>query len=319
MKRKPYLVVDLLDCVLTFSSGKFNWTADIFFSMRTLCSEGLYALALYVPGDLDPQNLEYIERTLNNERIFIDKIISKGCELNDESIDLSLSYLIAKETRTDISGVEPVVFTDWNSIVSRFSHTKGKGRSAKIERITRETKISVSLDLDGTGISSVSTKIPFFDHMLDQIAKHGHIDLSVDCDGDIEVDEHHSVEDVAITLGQALMEALGDKRGISRYGSATIPMDDVCSTVAVDFSNRPYFVWDVTFSRDMVGTFPTEMVYHFFKSLCDESRCNLHMSVTQGNTHHQVEALFKGYARAVREAVFIYPGNTQLPSTKGVL
>ncbi len=319
MKRKAYLIFELSGPILTFPIEKFQWRADLFYSLRTLSEEGLYTLGLLIPQELQLPTVEYIVQTLTNERIEIEQVVTDLSQLPKEEVNESLSYFISSNRSNETYPLNFLQFTSWPSLLNQFRHTKEKSRTAHINRVTRETRISISLDLDGSGKSSISTRLPFFDHMLDQIAKHSRMDLKVMCDGDIQVDEHHTVEDVAITLGQALSEALGDKRGISRYGSAIIPMDDVTATVAIDFSNRPYFVWDAHFSRDMVGTFPTEMVYHFFKSFSDEARCNLHMSVTEGNTHHQVEALFKGCARAIREAIFRYPGNRELPSTKGVL
>lgn len=192
-------------------------------------------------------------------------------------------------------------------------------RRVRVNRKTAETDISLDLNLDGSGKGCIATGIPFFDHMLAQLVRHSGIDADLHADGDLQIDEHHTVEDIGIVLGQAFLQALGDKRGISRYGFEILPMDDVLAQVAIDFSGRPYFVWDVEFSRQTVGTFPTEMFQHFFKSFCDEARCNLNMQVSSGNTHHQAEALFKAFARAVRQAVRRYPWSNALPSTKGVL
>ena len=208
-----------------------------------------------------------------------------------------------------------------------------KPRTAEIVRNTRETKITVSVDLDHPGKRDIHTGIGFFDHMLDQIASHGNFSLSLRCDGDLEVDEHHTVEDVGIALGEALKKALGDKRGIGRFGFA-LAMDEVAAKIeglpedsitnhevacALDISGRPYavFTCDAEFQREMVGGLPTEMVPHFFHSLACAMGLTLHLSVTSGNTHHQVEALFKGFGRALRPALR-REGN-DLPSTKGVL
>lgn len=192
-------------------------------------------------------------------------------------------------------------------------------RRVEIDRRTAETHVAVSLNLDGSGKGSVETGLPFFDHMLAQLIRHSGVDATLHAHGDLQVDEHHTVEDVAIVLGQAFLQALGDKRGISRYGYEVLPMDDVLAQVAIDFSGRPFLVWDVAFSRPSVGTFPTEMFRHFFKSFSDEAKCNLDMRVSEGNAHHQAEALFKAFARAIRQAVHRYPWSDALPSTKGVL
>lgn len=189
-------------------------------------------------------------------------------------------------------------------------------RRASVTRKTRETDISIAVDLDAEGPAEVSTGIGFFDHMLEQISKHGGFELSVNCSGDLDVDEHHTVEDVALSLGQALREALGDKRGIGRYGF-TLPMDEAQAQVALDLSGRAYFVWVGEFNRTEVGGLPTELVPHFFRSLADTLGAALHVSVTGENTHHMVEACFKATGRALRDA--IARKGTDLPSTKGTL
>lgn len=191
-------------------------------------------------------------------------------------------------------------------------------RTAAVERKTRETDIRVLLSLDGSGKSDISTGLGFFDHMLDQIARHSGCDLTVRVKGDLHVDEHHTVEDTALALGEAFGKALGDKTGMERYGYV-LPMDDSLATVALDFGGRPWLVWKAHFRRDKVGDLPTELVFHFFKSFSDTARCNLFMEVTGDNDHHQIEALFKGFARALRMALRRDPFSFVLPTTKGVL
>ena len=207
-------------------------------------------------------------------------------------------------------------------------------RKAEIQRDTKETQVFVALDLDGAGESSLSSGIPFLDHMLDQIARHGAIDLTVRARGDLHIDAHHTVEDSALALGQALRQALGDKRGIGRYGLAandadgvdareparaafTLPMDETLAAAVLDFSGRPYFVFDGAFARREVGGLATELVPHFFRSLCEAAGLNLHLSVRGETTHHQVEACFKAVARALRQA--LRREGRELPSTKGRL
>jgi imidazoleglycerol-phosphate dehydratase len=194
-------------------------------------------------------------------------------------------------------------------------------RSATISRQTKETRIDLSLNLDGTGESSPSTGVGFFDHMLDLLARHSLIDLTVNAEGDLHVDQHHTVEDVGIVLGQALEKSLGDKRGIHRYGSATVPMDESLATVTVDLSGRAAFVFNVTFTGDAIGTFSAELVEEFLKALATTARMNLHVNVPYGgNNHHIAEAIFKALARALRQAVEIDPRRAdQVPSTKGSL
>ena len=195
-----------------------------------------------------------------------------------------------------------------------------KERCVSLERKTKETDISIALSLDGTGKGSASSGLGFFDHMLDQLIRHSRGNLDILVKGDLEVDEHHTIEDTALLLGECYLKALGDKRGIERYGFEIVAMDEVAATVAIDFSGRPELVWDVSFNRDYVGDVPTELFKHFFRSFASTARCNLYISATKdGDTHHTAEAIFKGFARAIRKAVKRIPGATELPSTKGVL
>ncbi|MGY0651399.1 bifunctional histidinol-phosphatase/imidazoleglycerol-phosphate dehydratase HisB [Luteimonas sp. A537] len=189
-------------------------------------------------------------------------------------------------------------------------------RQARVERETRETRIRVELDLDAAAPPRIRTGLAFFDHMLEQIGTHGGIALAIEADGDLHVDEHHTVEDTALALGQALREALGDKRGIGRYGF-TLPMDDALASAALDFGGRPWLQFTGSFRRERVGDLPTELVPHFFRSLCDSAALNLHIEVRGENDHHMVEACFKAFARALRQAVA--RTGRDLPSTKGAL
>ena len=185
-------------------------------------------------------------------------------------------------------------------------------------RITNETEISVELDLDGTGKSEIATGIPFFDHMLEQLARHGSLDLKIAAKGDLEIDEHHTIEDVAITLGEAFSKALADKRGMARYGFV-LPMDDCLAQVAVDFGGRNWIVWDAEFKRERIGEMPTEMFFHFFKSFSDKALCNLNIKAEGTNEHHKIESIFKAFAKAIKLAVKRDTGDASLPSTKGSL
>ncbi len=191
-------------------------------------------------------------------------------------------------------------------------------RVANVRRTTGETDVEVSLNLDGEGIANINSGLRFFDHMLEQIARHGNIDLTIHCKGDLDVDEHHTMEDIALTLGEALLQAIGDKRGIERYGY-TLPMDDCLCQVALDLGGRPWLVWDVQFSRERVGDVPTEMFHHFFKSLSDAARMNLNISAQGENNHHKIEGIFKALARALKMAVRRDPDHLVLPSSKGTL
>ncbi|WP_242164488.1 bifunctional histidinol-phosphatase/imidazoleglycerol-phosphate dehydratase HisB [Lysobacter sp. M15] len=202
---------------------------------------------------------------------------------------------------------------DWAGIAHVLANAP---RAARVVRNTKETQIQVEVDLDRTGEPQVATGLGFFDHMLEQLGKHGGFAMSLRCDGDLHIDEHHTVEDSALALGQALREALGDKRGIGRYGF-TLPMDESLASAALDFSGRPYLVFDGSFARERVGELPTELVPHFFRSLCESAGLNLNLQVRGDNDHHKVEACFKATARALRQA--IRREGSELPSTKGLL
>lgn len=212
--------------------------------------------------------------------------------------------------------IQPVLVTnDWDQIAEFLFAGE---RCAEVKRVTKETDIFVSLNLDGKGKTSISTGLGFFDHMLDQIGKHSGMDLTVQVKGDLNVDEHHTIEDTAIALGEALAKALGDKWGIERYGY-TLPMDDCLCSVALDFGGRPWLVWDVEFHREKIGDMPTEMFLHFFKSLSDAARMNLNIKAEGTNEHHKIEGIFKALARSIKMAVRRDIYHYNLPSTKGVI
>ena len=202
----------------------------------------------------------------------------------------------------------------WNTI---YRFLKSLPRTSRIERITSETNILIELNLDGIGQSDIDTGIGFFDHMLSQIAKHGQLDLSIHVAGDLHIDEHHTIEDVAIALGTAFVEALGSKKGIERYGFL-LPMDDCLAQMAIDFGGRPWLVWDAAFKREYIGEMPTEMFMHFFKSFADSAKCNLNIKADGENEHHKIEAIFKAFAKALRMAV-AKTDHFAIPSTKGVI
>ncbi|AOX63936.1 bifunctional imidazole glycerol-phosphate dehydratase/histidinol phosphatase [Stenotrophomonas sp. LM091] len=245
--------------------------------------------------------------------------------LQDRNIDWTRSAMVG-DRLTDIQFAENMKIRgfqlrteqfggdwDWTSIAHELADAP---RRASVQRNTKETRIRVEVDLDRTAEPQTHTGLPFFDHMLEQIGKHGGFALSVQAEGDLHIDEHHTIEDTGLALGQALREALGDKRGIGRYGF-TLPMDETLASAALDFSGRPYFVFEGEFKRERVGDMPTELVPHFFRSLCDAAGLNLHLSVRGDNDHHKVEACFKALARALRQA--LPRQGTALPSTKGAL
>lgn len=205
--------------------------------------------------------------------------------------------------------------SSWKDIYQFFKHGL---RFVHHIRKTNETKIDIELNVDGSGSAKIKTGLAFFDHMLDQIARHGKMDLSIAVDGDLHIDEHHTIEDTGIALGEAMYQALSDKRGMERYGFA-LPMDDAEAKVLIDFGGRSWIVWDASFSREKIGDMPTEMFYHFFKSFSDAAKCNLNIYCKGDNEHHKIEAIFKAFAKAIRMAVKKDPLNDTLPSTKGVL
>ena len=225
-----------------------------------------------------------------------------GKEINDSVDDLK-NNVVVLETTT------------WQDI---YNYLKLPARIVTHQRNTNETKIAVSINLDGKGIANNKTGLPFFDHMLDQLARHGNIDLAVTCNGDLHIDEHHSIEDTGIALGEAMAKALGDKRGIERYGFL-LPMDDCLAQVAIDFGGRNWIVWEAEFKREKIGEMPTEMFFHFFKSFSDAAKCNLNIKAEGENEHHKIESIFKAFAKAIKMAIKRDADNNALPSTKGIL
>ena len=234
---------------------------------------------------------------------------SKGILINIDNIKLK------EETKNDFDDVISLKTNSWSEI---YSHLKLKDRVVKKKRKTNETDIVMNLNLDGKGKSTIDTGISFFDHMLDQLARHGGIDLDLKINGDLDVDEHHTIEDAGITLGEAFHDALGEKIGIERYGFC-LPMDDCLAQVSIDFGGRSWLVWEAEFKREMIGKMPTEMFMHFFKSFCDGAKANLNIKAEGINEHHKIEAIFKAFARTVKQAIKRDPEKMILPSTKGNL
>ena len=249
---------------------------------------GTAMLTAYMQGDYD----------LNNSFVIGDRETDRQLAHN-----LGAKALILSE-QTDWAKIEQIVI--------------GGLRSADICRKTKETEINIRINLDGSGEAEINTGIGFFDHMLEQIARHGMIDLMINVSGDLNVDEHHTIEDTAIVLGQCLDKAFGDKRGIQRYGFC-LPMDDCLCQTALDLGGRPWLVWDAEFKREKIGDMPTEMFLHFFKSLSDNAKMNLNIKAEGQNEHHKIEGIFKSFARALRMALARDTEHLQLPSSKGVL
>jgi len=220
-----------------------------------------------------------------------------------------------KETNYSEDKTVALTTTNWQEI---YNFLRLKQRRTVVDRNTKETKVHIELDLDEPRQSSISTGLPFFDHMLEQLSKHGGIGLTVEVKGDLHIDEHHTIEDTALALGEAFAKALGDKKGIDRY-AFVLPMDDCLAMVALDLGGRPWLVWEASFKREKIGEMPTEMFFHFFKSFSDAARCNLNIKAEGTNEHHKIEAIFKAFAKALKNAVKRDPENMELPTTKGML
>ena len=243
--------------------------------------------------------------------------------MNDPAYDIANSYVIGdRETDRQFAkniGCKSLILSDEGMSWDKISELLFAGeRTAEVRRTTKETDIHIKVNLDGTGKCDISTGLGFFDHMLEQIGKHGSIDLLIHTKGDLEVDEHHTIEDTAIALGECILTALGDKRGIERYGYC-LPMDDCLCSVALDFGGRPWLVWDAAFTREKIGEMPTEMFLHFFKSLSDAAKMNLNIKAEGQNEHHKIEGIFKALARSLKMAVRRDIYHYELPSTKGML
>ena len=256
-------------------------------------------LTKYINGDFDLENSFVIGDRLTD--------VELAKNLNAKAIFLSEE----KQNKFDIA----LQTTSWKNI---YEFLKFGQRKANISRKTKETDINISLNIDGTGISDIDTGIKFFDHMLEQISKHGQIDLEISVKGDLEVDEHHTVEDTAIVLGEVFNKALKNMIGVERYGF-TLPMDDCLVQVAIDFGGRNWLVWEADFKREKIGEMPTEMFFHFFKSFSDTAKCNINIKAEGQNEHHKIEGIFKAFAKAIKMAKKRDLSDNSIPSTKGML
>jgi len=272
---------------------------------------GTALLAAYMDGSYD----------LGNSFVIGDRItdVALAKNLGAKAIfmrqEVGLGGEELAESQKDLEDFIVLETTEWNKI---YSFLRVGERKVTLERNTHETQISIGIDLDGKGASNIQTGIDFFDHMLDQLSRHGLIDLDITVKGDLAVDEHHTIEDTAIALGEAFHKALGNKLGVERYGFC-LPMDDCQAQVSIDFGGRNWLVWDAEFNREMIGKMPTEMFMHFFKSFSDGAKANLNIQATGQNEHHKIEAIFKAFAKAIKMAIKRDPDKLFLPSTKGVL
>jgi len=264
-------------------------------------------LTKYTNGDYDLANSFVIGDRLTD--------IELAKNLDARGILLNNGGLVDELEKQNLTEICTLISDDWDDI---YACVASPERTAEIKRTTKETKILIQLNLDGSGVCNISTGLNFFDHMLNQIGRHSGVDLTVQVKGDLEVDEHHTIEDTALALGEAFKNAVGDKLGMERYGFC-LPMDDCIAMAAIDFGGRPWLVWDTEFNREMVGDMPTEMFMHFFKSFSDTALCNLNIKAEGTNEHHKIEAIFKALAKSIKMAIKRDVFNFELPSTKGKL
>ena len=300
--------------------------------LDTLAKEGFVFDEIHIDASFEKDNsptrkpgTKLLQHLMGNEAFDIQHSFVIGDRWSDITLakNLGCKAIYLKSGNHELSAEQEQSLRDtialetdsWDTI---YSFLKLGLRQVEHERNTKETKIKVSLNLDGTGKASIQTGLGFFDHMLEQIARHGALDLAIKCDGDLHIDEHHTIEDVGIALGEAFALGLMDKRGMERYGYA-LPMDEAEAKVLIDFGGRNWIVWDAEFKREKVGEMPTEMFFHFFKSFSDAAKANLNISCKGENEHHKIEAIFKAFAKSIKMAVKRNPNSDALPSTKGVL
>lgn len=312
--------------------------------LQTLAGEGVHFVAIHIDRSFEHENLptrkpgiglltQYLngEYDLANSYVIGDRLTDVqlaqnigakaiffdfGGRNSEGGFENSISANTETSPKFEIRPPNSEILTSWDEI---YRFLRLPARMAEVTRNTKETQIEILLNLDGSGKSEMHTGIGFFDHMLDQLAKHSGADLRIQVNGDLHIDEHHTIEDTALALGEAYGKALGDKRGINRYGFL-LPMDEALAQVAIDFSGRPWLVWDAEFKREKIGDMPTEMFFHFFKSFSDTAKCNLNIKIEGDNEHHKIEAIFKAFAKSIKMAVSRDVKNLEnLPSTKGIL
>jgi imidazoleglycerol-phosphate dehydratase/histidinol-phosphatase len=303
--------------------------------MKSLEGEGIRFSAVHIDRSFPKENAptrkpgtgmltQYIDNEnydIENSFVIGDRITdvqlakNLGCQAIWLKNDTALGAAEIKDKMAELQSVIALETTNWSDI---YQFLRQGLRQVYHDRNTNETQIKISLNIDGAGKAQIKTGLGFFDHMLEQIARHGKMDLEITTHGDLHIDEHHTIEDTGIALGEAFAKALADKRGMERYGFA-LPMDEADAKVLIDFGGRNWLVWNASFKRERIGEMPTEMFFHFFKSFSDAARCNLNIECRGDNEHHKIEAIFKAFAKAIRMAVKRDPLSNYLPSTKGVL
>jgi imidazoleglycerol-phosphate dehydratase / histidinol-phosphatase len=312
--------------------GTSSFPEETFWSVqnmiiKTLAGEGINFNGIFVDRSFPHENKQSRKpgTAMLTQYFTEDYDLKNSFVIGDRLTDLQLAKNLgakgilfnSRSSKEDVSSADlaescALITDSWKEVYQ----TVKQKRTSSNRRTTKETNIYMEIDIDGTGKTDVSTGIGFFDHMLEQIAKHSSIDLQIEVEGDLHIDEHHTIEDTAITLGEAFSKALGDKRGIERYGFC-LPMDDCLAQIALDFGGRPWLVWDAEFKREKIGEMPTEMFFHFFKSFSDAAKANLNIKAEGTNEHHKIEAIYKAFAKAIKMA--IKKDGDQLPSTKGTL
>ena len=338
-------IVKELDYELAMVTNQDGLGSDIFpednfwpiqqFVIRALENEGIVFSEIFIDRTFPHENkptrkpgIGMLKAYINSEHYDLKKSFVIGDRITDVKLAENLGCrafwlnnhdnLGASElsiTSNELNHVIALETQNWEDI---YNFLKLPPRIVEHSRNTNETNIAVAINLDGKGVANIKTGLDFFDHMLEQLAKHSGIDLTILCNGDLYIDEHHTIEDVALALGEAFILALGDKRGIERYGFL-LPMDDCLAQVAIDFGGRNWLVWEADFKREKIGELPTEMFFHFFKSFSDAAKCNLNIKAEGTNEHHKIEAIFKAFAKSIKMAIKRDTKNTSLPTTKGIL
>ncbi|MEK6450020.1 MULTISPECIES: bifunctional histidinol-phosphatase/imidazoleglycerol-phosphate dehydratase HisB [unclassified Myroides] len=287
--------------------------------LAVLQGEGINFVDIYIDESFEQENKPTRKPGIGmlGKYVYGNYDLANSYVIGDRLTDVQLAKNLGAQAiliQEDNNAEAALTTMSWNDI---YQFLKAKPRTATVVRTTKETDIKVQVNLDSNKESQFDTGLPFFDHMLEQISKHGEVGLEVKVKGDLQIDEHHTMEDTALALGEAFKQALGNKKGIERYGFL-LPMDDCLAQVAIDFGGRPWIVWDVAFTREKIGDVPTEMFYHFFKSFSDAAQCNLNIKCEGTNEHHKIEAVFKAFAKAIKQAVS-RTNNYEIPSTKGIL